>query len=140
MAGNFNPSSTTFMNRHKAGPNSTGMYIISGIPQMLSVSGNGAENAAAEMVLDSLSREITITCPVAGTWNVWFHNAAAPVGSQFITVSNGMTITIPIRTTHVEILQTAGDANSRLTVVATLTGLDKTSYPQTRGDGKLTVV
>ena len=128
------------MQRHKPGRNSTGMYIISGIPQMLSVSGNGGGDAAAEMALDSLSREITITCPVAGTWNVWFHDAAAPVGSQFITVSNGMTITIPIRTTHVEIKQTDGDANSRLTVVATLTGLDKTGYPQTRGDGKLTVV
>ncbi len=138
MAGQFLTGSTTFMRQHTAGRNSTGMYIISGIPQMLSVNGNAGKNATAEMALESLSREITITCPVAGTWNVWFHNGAV-VGSQFITVSNGMTITIPIRTTHVEILQTDGDAASRLTVVATLTGLDKTGYPQTKGDGKLTV-
>jgi hypothetical protein len=62
MAGNFDPSSTTFMQRHKAGLNSTGMYIISGIPFLRDLSGDAA--ASFPLVFPSLTRDVTITLSV----------------------------------------------------------------------------
>ena len=133
---------TTIMRRHTAGRNSTGMYIVSGIPQIKTSS--GADNAGSgtlTMALDSLSREVTITC-AKGTWEVWFDSAAKVAATQCITVSTGMVVTLPIRVTHVQASQldpgNTATAEDFLSVAATLTGLDKTGYPATKGDGKLT--
>ena len=62
MAGNFDPSSTTFMQRHKAGLNSTGMYIISGIPFLRDLSGDNTD--PFPLVFPSLTRDVTITLSV----------------------------------------------------------------------------
>lgn len=131
MAGQFLTGSTTFMSRHTAGRNSTGMYIISGIPQMKTFTADGS------MDLESLSREITITVP-QGTWDINFNNAAPNPAADKIRLTTGMTITLPIRTTHVRVTRVSNAGGDTCSVVAVLTGLDKTGYPATKGDGKLT--
>ena len=128
MAGQFLTGSTTFMSRHTAGRNSTGMYIISGIPQMKSSAANFT------MPLDSLSREITVSV-TGGTWDVWF-DSDGKVGGQVFTIIGPAVVSFPIRVGHVQVEKTGG--NGTCAVLATLTGLDKTGYPATKGDGKLT--
>jgi hypothetical protein len=62
MAGNFDPNKTTFMERHTAGVNSTGKYLISGVPFVARIDGTATITDKTSWVqFPSLSREITLT-------------------------------------------------------------------------------
>jgi hypothetical protein len=139
MAGQFDASKTTFMNRHTPGVNSTGMYIISGIPQVISV-GSGVN--AGLVPFKSFSREITIAVlpaaadtakNVVATFS--FDQTAGAANTFQLAV--GQTITLPVRAKGIRINASAG---AIVSVVATLTGITGdafTSYKNTTGDGLL---
>jgi hypothetical protein len=139
MAGQFDASKTTFMNRHTPGVNSTGMYIISGIPQVISV-GSGVN--AGLVPFKSFSREITIAVlpaaadtakNVVATFS--FDQTAGAANTFQLAV--GQTITLPVRAKGIRINASAG---AIVSVVATLTGITGdafTSYKNTAGDGLL---
>ena len=138
MAGKFDVNSTTFMNRHTPGVNSTGMYLISGIPFIKDIT--GAHNAFIPFL--SLSREVTISCKTVGGEDpsVTVHFDDTPgAGTQSFTMIAGETLTLPIRCKGVHV--TTVGATTRVTVLATLTGIDGDpydNYPRLKGDGTLT--
>jgi len=70
--------SSTFMKQHGAGLNSTGLYLISGIPFLRNCS--GANNAAFPIAFPSLTREITITVS-KGSVLFHFDGAVQPDGT-----------------------------------------------------------
>jgi len=138
MAGQFDVNSTTFMNRHTPGVNSTGMYIISGIPQVISVASAQGQQLYA---FKSFSREITIAVLPAA------NDTHKHIGATFsfdqsghnntFKLAVGQTITLPVRAKGIRI---ATEAGAIVSVVATLTGITGdafTSYKNTAGDGLL---
>ena len=157
MAGKFDVNSTTFMNRHTPGVNSTGMYLISGIPYILTASGavanDGTNSSAAGgkvITLPSLSREVTfvVTGNAGESVEVAFEKAKvinaggagdgnAVAGVNFLSIPTGTTVTLPVR---VKKIWYRTVADTTVQVAATLTGLSGSAYenyPVTKGDGLL---
>jgi len=149
MAGQFLTGSTTFMRQHTPGVNSTGMYIISGIPQVYNIVGAAAD---AFKTFDSLSRDITIAVHhVDGARTA----AADPDGTEVnkcifsfdsdaqtnpFHVYPGMTMTLPVRAKGIRVQVEAGLVCN---IIATLTGIKGPAYdkyPRLKGDGTLTPV
>ena len=138
MAGNFDATKTTIMDRHRPGINSTGMYIISGIPQVIAVGNNASSGWVA---FKSFSREITIAVlPNAGDTA---KNIKASISFDFnghnnaFSLAIGQTITLPIRTKGIRVVT---DDGAQVSVIATLTGITGsawTNYKDTKGDGLL---